>query len=91
MKSCLTFHPATSNQYHATPPVRAPMAKVVEFLPRDLFRVLINRNIIRPPTSSKADNLSFDVCLLGNCGEKNSSESCFQCPATSRRAQFYFL
>eukprot|EP00804_Cyclotella_cryptica_P005653 CCRYP_000026-RC/>CCRYP_000026-RC protein AED:0.03 eAED:0.03 QI:890/1/1/1/1/0.66/3/1291/184 len=67
--SCLSFHPPTSNRYHSTPLFRAPMSKVVEFLPPDLFRVLINRNIIHPTPSQTADNLSFDACLLGNCDD----------------------
>jgi hypothetical protein len=43
----------------------APMSKVVDFLPPNVYRALINRNIIHPP--SKDEAFLFDICLLGDC------------------------
>mmetsp|Transcript_43283 Transcript_43283/g.79209 ORF Transcript_43283/g.79209 Transcript_43283/m.79209 type:complete len:435 (-) Transcript_43283:366-1670(-) len=48
----------------------APMSKVVGFLPPDIPRFLINRNIVRlPKVSGEDDEHLFHVCLLGNCDD----------------------
>jgi len=53
----------------------APMSKVVEFMPPNILRVLVNRNIVSAPNSSKKHHDStgksclFDACLLGNCDD----------------------
>lgn len=44
------------------------MSKVVTYLPPDVPRILINRNIVRVPTTANEDVL-FHACLLGNCGK----------------------
>lgn len=61
MLSC--SFPFTSN--------RAPMSKVVEFLPQHIPRILINRNNIHLPSASTGNPSDpiFNACLLGNCGE----------------------
>ena len=45
------------------------MSKVVDFLPPSVYRVLINRNMVHPPTKNEA--FKFDMCLLGNCGKES--------------------
>lgn len=51
------------------------MSKVIEFMPPNILRVLVNRNIVSAPNSSKQYHEStgkrylFDACLLGYCGK----------------------
>lgn len=49
----------------------APMSRVVDYLPPDIPRILINRNIVSVPTQSneKAGSFTFHACLLGNCDD----------------------
>jgi len=51
----------------------APMSKLVGFLPDNIPRILINRDIVQVMKSSTQNNKKqdefclFDACLLGNC------------------------
>jgi hypothetical protein len=59
----------------------APISKVIDYLPKSIPRILINRNIAHPPSSSAhgqqqvdeeeefRDNYVFDAYLLGNCDD----------------------
>lgn len=55
----------------------APMSKVVTYLRCEIPRILINRTIVRVPTSEHS-NFLFNACLLGNCGEISVNASCQQ-------------
>jgi Zinc finger, ZZ type len=57
---------------------RAPISKVIGYLPSNIPRILINRTIVHPKHSSDEDNLHesefrdgyvFDAYLLGYCDE----------------------
>lgn len=57
----------------------APMSRVVEYLPRDIPRILVNRNSVRLPRPPKVsnddgevrddDDFQFHACLLGDCDD----------------------
>lgn len=49
----------------------APMSKVVEYLRPEIPRILINRNIVNVPKSSKNEDAphTFHASLLGNCDD----------------------
>lgn len=50
----------------------APMSRVVDYLPPDIPRILINRNIVTVPkqsTNEQAGSFTFHACLLGNCDD----------------------
>ena len=59
----------------------APMSKVIQFLPRNIPRVLINRTIVHPPNNATGDDsddeediefregYTFDAYMLGFCDD----------------------
>ena len=56
----------------------APISKVIEYMPPNIPRILINRTVVQPSTRCSdsedeekdlRDNYVFDACLLGFCDE----------------------
>lgn len=61
---------------------RAPISKVIEYLPPDIPRILINRTVVRPSTRSAdsteyekdpRDDYVFDAYLMGFCDDVTRS------------------